>query len=754
MEEEVMGTVTLRSPQGVATDVPEEDVQSYLDRKFTPEQAVDRAQTVGERTIAAETSPIEAFGQGIGSMVGLDTVQSALGGENARIYLDQTEKARPTASLAGKITGFVAPALVGDFGGGLGLAGDEAGIAGAVARDPVSIEHAAGSLSSKFLFGGEVSEGAGAGLERGLANAGEHLDNLKVASQLPDDLSGLDAAGLRSAKEAELDQLAGAHTAQRTTARSAAVDDMISYQAKMKEANPYLVTLEGSEAKPFTTSTNALRKAMDDVEGLRENPAYLAKPLRIQAQAIERTLAEREAIAAKFDKVNAKIAAGIEEDLNGDVAGLLGKADSVTLEGKAAQRYGSFADVKIPRVDKTPTITLTRDDAQGFLDALHGGEVRGAGQEALGKLEGLLGDNRALQAKIKASTAPALTRTELTSPRLTAINAARDVLATPAGKSLGEDMLSGSIMGHVAGAFSGLPVIGPMIGAKAGQLAKDLVFGRLGKTVAAAGERTKGAIGSFLAVAKTAAPKAAIPLASQVLSRVAYGPSSTPAPKGTQSLPALFKARTDEIKAQTAYGPDGKPVMRQEARDTMAQRLAPIRAASPILADRIETLAAKRLEYLSSIIPRRPDIGGIQIGPDNWKPSDLQMRSFARSMAAAEDPHGVEERLAHGTVTPEDAEAYHAIYPERAEALKQQLLMEMPKLQKNLPYTRRLSLSIFSGVAVDPSLDPRILSALQAQYVAEEGSEGGTEAPKPKPAFGSVKAELGTASQQRAGAPA
>ncbi len=636
--------------------------------------------------------------------------------------------------------------------GGLVRAGriaEEAGIAGAIARDAVSTERVAGSLSSKFLYAGETGVGhAGAALERGLAQAGEHVNTLKAAAQVPADLARLDKAGLRAAREGELNRLATTHTADRAAAKASAVDDVVAYQTQFKQANPYLVTGEGPASASFAKSSRSLRNAMDDVEGLRENPASLLKPLRQQAQAYEKTIAQREAIASKLEGVNQKIVA----DLGKELQLLPEAATHVELTGKAARRYAAYADVKLS--GKTATLSVARADAQGFIGAIHSGEVMGSSQQALSKLDGLLEANLGLQAKLKAAVAPGLGRAELASPHLAAINAADDVLSMPGHKSLGEDMLSGTIMGHVAGAFSGLPIIGPMFGAKAGKIASDLVFGRMGQTAAAAGERTKVAVDAFLNVAKRGATSMGAPvLASQVLARVAYGSSSSSKAdrKAAASLPSAFKARTDEIKAQTAYGPDGTPQMRPEARAAMAARLAPIRSESPVLADRIETLAAKRLEYLSSIIPRRPDINGMQLGPDNWQPSDLQMRSFARSMAAAEDPHGVEERLASGQVTPEDADAYKAVNPERFAALQQTIMMGLPQLHASLPYARRLSLSIFSGIAVDPSLDPRILKVLQAQYQAEEGTEGGTEAPKPKPAFGSVRADPTTPAQRRDG---
>jgi hypothetical protein len=57
-------------------------------------------------------------------------------------------------------------------------------------------------------------------------------------------------------------------------------------------------------------SSKSIRNALDDVEGMRENPNYLLKPLRQQAQAIEKTLAERETIASKLEAVNTKICPG------------------------------------------------------------------------------------------------------------------------------------------------------------------------------------------------------------------------------------------------------------------------------------------------------------------------------------------------------------------------------------------------------------------------------------------------------------
>ena len=139
------------------------------------------------------------------------------------------------------------------------------------------------------------------------------------------------------------------------------------------------------------------------------------------------------------------------------------------------------------------------------------------------------------------------------------------------------------------------------------------------------------------------------------------------------------------------------------------------------------------------------------MGPDKWQPSELQMRQFARYAAAVEDPAGVVERLASGTITPEDAEAMRTVYPETMQAIKARIIERLPELSQTLPYNRKLALSIFSGVPVDPAMRPEILGVLQGQFEEEPGTEGGTQAPPPAPQFGSISKEKGTPAQERAG---
>lgn len=585
---------------------------------------------------------------------------------------------------------------IGQVGGALapGLLGDEAGLA-ALMNDPLEAEHAAASLGSKYTYAGEATDAAGSArrLEGGLTKATKQIDTAKAAAAVPEDLAALDAKGLKAARQAELANLETARIPQ----REALVEDLAAHASALKNDDKIFLATKGIKESelPAGAEKGALK--------IQEIGAISVAPDR----AIQKLLRNPKLLAEEPKRA----------------LGLLQQQEH------AFEQLGK---------------------REGTLRKLFEADTSGERAAALDKLPAALERNRALQGRIRELVA------EPASERLAAIDGAKDMISAGGPpKSMLENMLGGSIMGHVAGAFAGLPVIGPMIGAKAGQLGADLVFGRLGKATAEAGTRAGEAVKSFLAVGKRAAPIAAPVIASKVLHAARFAPSSSssrkPAKEKTTApeLAQSFKARSAEIRSQTAPGPDGKAMMRTPARMAMAERLAPIRAVSPLLADRIETTKARGLEFLADKLPRYPDVAGVQVGPDTRQPSDIQMRTWARYVAAVEDPHGVIERLAHGSISPEDVEALKAVYPGLHADITQKIVEQLPTLRSKLPYQRRLALSIFSGVAVDPVLDPRVLAALQGTFADEEGSEGGTQAPVAQPAFGSVSKPEPTPAQQR-----
>ena len=102
-------------------------------------------------------------------------------------------------------------------------------------------------------------------------------------------------------------------------------------------------------------------------------------------------------------------------------------------------------------------------------------------------------------------------------------------------------------------------------------------------------------------------------------------------------------------------------------------------------------------------------------------------------------------------MTPEDSEALRTVYPAMFAEIQDYLAERLPQLRQQLPYKNRLALSILTGVPVDPALDQRILSRLQANFAEEPGTQGGFEPPKAQPQFGSIKKPDPTPAQERNG---
>lgn len=310
--------------------------------------------------------------------------------------------------------------------------------------------------------------------------------------------------------------------------------------------------------------------------------------------------------------------------------------------------------------------------------------------------------------------------------------------------------LPGALEGNVQSlAFSGIMGAAAAVDPTGGVLALPLatagarkitgmLFQRLDKAAGAAELRTAAALERFLDGSKATAKA---PLATAVLTKARFAPESKPYRplRAASKLGRAFQQRAAEIRSQTVPGPDGRNRMTPSARAAMAGTWASVRQHYPMVADKLEALAARRVEFLADKLPRNPGVPTDMLGgPDTWAPSNSQMRAFARYVAAAEDPAGVVERMAATRMTTEDAETLRELYPETFAAIQRDLIARAPKLRKKLPRKKRLMLSILTGVPIEPGLDPRVLQRLQSHYAEEPGAEGGTQAPQPQPQFGSI----------------
>lgn len=604
--------------------------------------------------------------------------------------------------------------------------------------EPLSVETAVSSLSSNMLFGGLAGAGAGLvgkGIEHGFSRAKAALDEastrIGARADMADELSKLDAKGLREAERAEISALREAEKAEIEALKAAERSELDAIEAVR-------VTERG--------------KLADDIAALRrdiKDQKHFLTTSEVKLPAVE-----GKASAAELGRVAAKANKQLDHLLDNPT----GFAQN---PGKALDALQRQEGAMVKLLDRA-------EDLKEVFKA----DTTGARMKALDSIAPALERNRALQGRISELVKPpasaklteiAEARTAIqsgslkTSPRLEEIAAARDAITDGGGKGFPRQMLQGAVFGNVTSLAAPLGPLAPMLGAKVSNLVADVVFGKLGAAQAQVTARAAKAVGAFLDVTKRATPAAPV-LGSKVLASVRFAPQPKQSRKtksqaqsgNPPTLAESFHARAAELRSLVESGPNGRAVLRGDVRERLADQLRPMDIVSPLAADGMEAAAARRIEFLADKLPRRPEIG-VHLGPDRWQPSDMEMRAFARYVAAAEDPIGVIERVTAGTVTPEDAETMREVYPALYADIQRQIIEGLPQLKQTLPYQKRLAYSIFSGVPVDAAMEPRILNALQASFADEPGTSGGHEAPKPLPAFGSVRNMEATPSEKRYG---
>ncbi len=718
--------VNMISPEGDVIAVPAEQVADNVRKSWRVENADESSARVSGQVKA------DRYGGVIGGTVatGLATLRGVTGGltdVGARLIGAEDDvaglrEAHPYLSAAGEVLGTVSSAGVGGAASRLGQRlstvaegaslgtkvargaagyGAEGAILGiqpgvselALSSDPLTAERVASVMSSSVMLGGGIGAAVGTvgrlaegGLTRARAAIEEATAARTAVEGVPADLAHLDAKGLKVAASEE-----------RAAIRAEAETEKASLEELRKPQREELASQVRDMHQELMTERPIFQAVVGDdvraISGVKD----IASQLRNSYTGLRRTLDNSLKVAENPDSLIAHLQ--------------MRQTALESLQAKAPElRQALGSDARAAALDHVDdALAQTRDQIAAIKQVSKSNPVSGS----------RLTD---LQAGV--------------SPRLTAIEAAQDALTNAPKAGVLQKGAQGAAFAGVTALAHAIPGVGIMA-PFAGKYASDLVgkaFEHLAGAGAAVAGQSRRAIDAFLSVS-TKVPATAVVTATRALAAVRFGPSVESA--GTD-LASLYKARSSEIRNQTMYDPTGRVVMRPEARQAIAQRLAPIAQVNPILADKLETIAARKTEFISSMLPRRPDVGGLQIGPDNWQPSDLAMRSWARTVRAAEDPGSVEEDLARGVVTPEAAMAYRTVYPERFFAMQSAIFTAAPSLSKTLPLRRKVALSIFTGVPLIPALQPNILQVLQGNFATEPNSQGGTVAPSPQPSFGAL----------------
>ncbi len=151
--------------------------------------------------------------------------------------------------------------------------------------------------------------------------------------------------------------------------------------------------------------------------------------------------------------------------------------------------------------------------------------------------------------------------------------------------------------------------------------------------------------------------------------------------------------------------------------------LAPVRALDLRLADQMIGVEQRKVAFLHAKAPKNPGIGNSLQQRDKWKPGAAEVARFLKMAEVVDDPVVAFDRAAKGKLTMDDVEALKTVYPEAYQAMRLELVARASELREELPYAKRVQLSIFFGVPVDSIMRPETVQAIQAAHQIEEGTE-------------------------------
>lgn len=203
---------------------------------------------------------------------------------------------------------------------------------------------------------------------------------------------------------------------------------------------------------------------------------------------------------------------------------------------------------------------------------------------------------------------------------------------------------------------------------------------------------------------------------------------------GASARPTLHEVATPDGFNKTvkllseAVDVDGNVTPVGEAR--IQQALGDLSDSAPKLATAASGTMMRVMTFLAMKLPTAMrDPRDMFPGENPPLVSDTEREAFARTFEAATDPPSVFEHLAHGSVTPEEAEALKVCHPPLyAEAGQEveRMAIEAAAKGKPLEYTKRVELGVLFEKRTDATLGTDVMSAVaQARAAAPSGQKRG-----------------------------
>ncbi len=151
----------------------------------------------------------------------------------------------------------------------------------------------------------------------------------------------------------------------------------------------------------------------------------------------------------------------------------------------------------------------------------------------------------------------------------------------------------------------------------------------------------------------------------------------------------------------------------------------------PKIAEQMAIKGMVAARYLHDQAPRPLTERAAMSG--KWKPSDAELTSWAKKVAAVNDPTELLRELEAGRLSIDTVEAVKTVYPKLYEQIVLQIAEEIPELREKLPYNDRVQLSILFNLPVEETMRNDFVMAMQQVAAADKMAAQQMQAPQQRP---------------------
>jgi hypothetical protein len=136
---------------------------------------------------------------------------------------------------------------------------------------------------------------------------------------------------------------------------------------------------------------------------------------------------------------------------------------------------------------------------------------------------------------------------------------------------------------------------------------------------------------------------------------------------------------------------------------------------APKTAGSMQMASMRAVTFLQSKLPKNPDPK--PLGP-KFVPSPAEMSKFNRYYKALQNPTGVLKSVKMGMLSSEEMETLQTVYPSLLSSMQAAVMEQLSDKMasdkaSDIPYSTKLSLSMFLGQDLMPSLEPENIIAMQ-----------------------------------------